>query len=103
MVESNVVTVTYSAPPLPVISLSLTVDKSQYNPSTDTLSFFATASQDASGKTVELYVDGQATGLRGTFSFPNLRQLTINVSPSNMPSQLKAQGSHSCKVISVGW
>ena len=103
MVESNVVTVTYKEGVPPEIKLTLSVDKTQYNPSTDTLSFFVTASQDASGKTVELYVDGQATGLKGTFSFPNLRQLTISVSPSNMPSQLKAQGSHSCKVVSVGW
>jgi len=107
MVESNVVTVTYSAAPPPTaISLNLQVNKSTYDPAKDELWFMVTASADCYGKALELYVDGQATGLRNNFGnnpYGDRTHVNIVVSPVNMPQQLKAQGSHSCKVASVGW
>jgi len=101
MVESNVVTVTYSpvAPP-PTISLTLSVDKSSYDPNVDTLTFTVTASQDVTNKACVLIVDGVNTGLMQTFSG---KTAILKVAPIAMPSQLKAQGSHSCKVASVGF
>jgi len=101
MVESNVVTVTYSAvAPPTAITLSLSVDKSSYDPNVDTLTFTVTASQDVTNKACVLIVDGVNTGLMQTFSG---KTAILKVAPIAMPSQLKAQGSHSCKVASVGF
>ena len=113
MVESNVVTVTYSVviPPPVAISLNLQVSidtkgNVPYDPSKDSIWFMVTASADCFGKAVKLIVDGVDTGLMNTFGqnpSGDRTHVNIVVSPLNMPSQLKAQGSHSCKVVSVGW
>jgi len=101
MVESNVVTVTFSgAVPPTGITLNLTVDKDKYDPATDTLTFTVTASQDVTNQACVLIVDGQNTGLMQTFSG---NKTILKVAPIAMPTQLKAQGSHQCKVTSVGF
>jgi len=109
MVESNVVTVTYQAVVAVTLNLQVSMDTKgnvPYDPAKDTIWFMVTASADCYGKAVKLIVDGQDTGLMNNFGnnpVGDRTHVNIVVSPSNMPSQLKTQGSHSCKVVSVGW
>jgi len=108
MVESNVVTVTYQVPTI-TLNLQVSVDNRgnvPYDPNVDSIWFMVTASADCYGRAVGLYVDNQDTGLRNNFGNnpPNDHtHVNIVVTPSNMPNQLRVQGSHSCKVVSVGW
>jgi len=109
MVESNVVTVTYQAVTV-TLNLQVSIDTKgnipYTDPTKDSIWFMVTASADCYGKAVKLIVDGVDTGLVNNFGnnpVGDRTHVNIVVSPSNMPSQLKTQGSHSCKVVSVGW